>query len=59
MRLAGVVAEAAARERSRTKAAVNDCDPHPFGNLARDHGYRVATLSLLLRAPLCARGYVL
>ena len=34
------------------------CDPHPFGNLARDHGYRAAMLSLLLRAPLYARGYV-
>ena len=27
------------------------CDPHPFGNLAHDHGYRAATLSLLLRPP--------
>ena len=39
-------------------ASTGRCDPHPFGNLAHDHGYRVATLSLLLRAPLYARGYV-
>ena len=26
--------------------------PHSFGNLAHDHGYRGATLSLLLRVPL-------
>ena len=34
------------------------CDPHLFGNLAHDHGYSTATLSLLLRAALYARGYV-
>jgi hypothetical protein len=30
----------------------------PSRRVADDHGYRAATLSLLLRAPLCARGHV-
>ena len=51
------------RGRDRTRWRTSNgrpgrCDPHPFGNLAHDHGYRAATLSLLLRAALCARGYV-
>jgi hypothetical protein len=33
-------------------------DPHPSWRVAHDHGYRAAALSLLLRAALCARGYV-
>jgi mannose-6-phosphate isomerase-like protein (cupin superfamily) len=33
-------------------------DPHPSRRVAHYHGYRGATLSLLLRATLCARGYV-
>ena len=34
------------------------CHPHPVRRAARDHGYRGAPLSLLLRAALRARGYV-
>jgi mannose-6-phosphate isomerase-like protein (cupin superfamily) len=34
------------------------CDPHPSRRVAHDHGYKAATLSLLLRAALRARGYV-
>ena len=33
------------------------CDPDVFGNVAHNHGYRAGTLSLLLRAAVCARGY--
>ena len=48
----------AERERARYNGRPGRCDPHPFGNVAHDHGYRAATLSLLLRAALCTRGYV-
>jgi hypothetical protein len=33
-------------------ASIGRRDPYPFGNLAHNHGYLAATLSLLLRAPL-------
>jgi hypothetical protein len=51
------------RGRDRTRWRTSNgwpgrCDPNPFGRVAHDHGYRAATLSLLLRAALCARGYL-
>ena len=44
--------------RRRSYGRPGRCDPHPAGRMARDHGYRAATLSLLLRTSLFARGYV-
>jgi hypothetical protein len=51
------------RGRDRTRWRTSNgrpgrCDPHPFGCVAHDHGCRAATLSLLLRAALCARGHI-
>ena len=51
------------RGRDRTRRRTSNgrpgrCDPHSSRRVAHDHGYRAATLSLLLRAALCARGYV-
>ena len=51
------------RGRGRTPRRTSNgrpgrCDSHPFGRVAHDHGYRAATLSLLLRPTLCARGHV-
>jgi hypothetical protein len=42
------------RGRGRTRRRTSHgrpgrCDPHPFRRVAHDHGYRAATLSLLLR----------
>ena len=51
------------RGRGRTRRRTSNgrsgrCDPHSFGRVAHDHGYRSATLSLLLRSALCTRRYV-
>ena len=49
------------RDRTRWRTSngrPGRCDPNSSRRVAYDHGYRAATLSLLLRAAVCARGYV-